>query len=210
MSPGATIMGCLKINVSVAVCAGGTCDVGRECDSLMCETWTLTRLKDHVAPTEVSGAPHRSRQQDGGVRDLRRCLEQLMWLQQVFGHQLGERVENIPGTRLHQRPGSVLVLAGTRGGVGVSRWVDWAVWAVWAGVKLLVGGHWEGEKPRTKAAVSFDLSLRCLLALSLTQSHVGVWKNRRVGLWTPKPAAQNLQEQLRLNLLECSRMQERV
>lgn len=64
MSPGATIMGCLKIHVSVAVCAEGTCDVGRECDSLMCETWTLTRLKDHVAPTEVSGAPHRSRQQE--------------------------------------------------------------------------------------------------------------------------------------------------
>lgn len=49
MSPGATMMGCLKINVSVAVCAEGTCDVGRACDSLMCETWTLTRLKDHVA-----------------------------------------------------------------------------------------------------------------------------------------------------------------
>lgn len=87
----------------------------------MCETWTLTRLKDHVAPTEVSGAPHRSRQQErrregspqmSGAAD---AAPAGVWPSARLA--CGKHTWDEAGTRR---------LAGWG---GVSRWVGWAVWA---------------------------------------------------------------------------------
>lgn len=51
--------------------------MGHECDTLMCEIWTLVELEDHVTLTEVSGAVWRPLTHQTLLPDMRTEAETL-------------------------------------------------------------------------------------------------------------------------------------